>query len=141
MTSANPTPLSVDKAKFYIGHTLYWMFGLAFAIGFVATVFRYPLASIPLLLAAGLLLPPICDRMSSAFSIDITLSVRIIRSVVLGVTFVMMLTCSMTGESAHRMASLKAPDAQQAADRKKADADYLVANKKAIVSQLHKLSG
>jgi DNA-directed RNA polymerase subunit RPC12/RpoP len=140
MQPAGPksVPLA-DKAKSFIGTFLYWIFGLLFALWTLGVIFEEPLAAIPLMVATVLLLPPLCDMLMAKFQFDLQPPVRAISAVVLGVAGMLLFSNHMSDEITVQNTAAESAAAQKKVEQKKANTDYLVANKPAIIAQFQQL--
>ncbi|VVP71478.1 cytochrome d ubiquinol oxidase subunit II [Pseudomonas fluorescens] len=133
-----PVPLA-DKAKSFIGTLLYWVFGLTFALWTLTVIFQAPVAAIPLLIATILLLPPLCNMLMVKFQFDLQPSFRVIGAVVLGVAGMLLFSNHVRNEITAQNTAAESAAAQKKVEQKKADTDYLVANKPAITTQFQQL--
>ncbi|MNQ82542.1 hypothetical protein D3C85_975960 [compost metagenome] len=133
-----PVPLA-DKAKSFIGTLLYWIFGLLFAGWTLAVILKAPVAAIPLLIATVLLLPPLCNMLMVKFQFDLQPSFRVIGAVVLGVAGILLFSNHVRNEITAESKAAESVAAQKKIEQKKADTDYLVANKPAITTQFQQL--
>lgn len=133
-----PVPLT-DKAKSFVGTLLYWVFGLIFALWTLSVLFQSPVAAIPLLIATILLLPPICNALMVKFQFDLQPATRVIGAVVLGIVGGLLFSDHLENVASGKNAAGYELVAQQHAEQKKADTDYLAANKPAITTQFQQL--
>lgn len=128
-----------DKAKSFIGTLLYWVFGLTFALWTLTVIFQAPVAAIPLLIATILLLPPLCNMLMVKFEFDLQPTFRVIGAVVLGVAGMLLFANHVSNEITAESKAAESVAAQKKIEQKKADTDYLVANKPAITTQFQQL--
>jgi hypothetical protein len=122
------------KMAMLLGTTAAWLFGLVFVMCFFNSVWGYPLASLPALAGALLLLPPVYSRIPRAISAKAGLRFRVISSVVLFMTFVVMYSSALTDES-RRSAQAKADTAEQTRKSEQGKAlQYFKDNKSTILT-------
>jgi DNA-directed RNA polymerase subunit RPC12/RpoP len=137
---AGPKPIPLaDKAKLFIGTLLYWVFGLIFGLSTLAVIFQAPVAAIPLLLATILLLPPLCNTLMVKFQFDLQPSYRVIGAVGLGVVGMLLFSNHIQTEMITKNQAAELAAGQKMVEQKKADKDYLVANKPAITTKFQQL--
>lgn len=127
------------KALNLVGNITAWVFGLLFVFFFLNSVWRYPLASIPALAGAALLLPPLYKRVQPLFKTDPGVKWRVIGAVVLFVAYMMMYTSAMTDESTQRIKEKAALAEQTRKEERAAAALYFKDNKAAIMTEANEL--
>jgi hypothetical protein len=109
-----------------------WFFGLLFLTLFFVSVWRYPLVSLPALLGALLLIPPIYQRIRSAFGFDVGLQLKIIGSGALFICYMMMFASATSNEAVERSKLAQQQAEQQHQAEREQTAQYLKSNKAAI---------
>ena len=121
-----------SQATTITGNIAAWVFGLLFVYFFLNSVLRFPLASIPALIGAALLLPPSYQRANRLFKARLGAEWRVMGSVVLLFVYLMMYTSAMFDESRQRTQE-SAALAQKAREDEKAVAAQAFKEKKVVV--------
>lgn len=112
-----------------------WFFGLLFLGLFLISVWRYPLVSLPALVGASLIIPPVYQRIRSVLGFDVGVQLRVIGSGALFISYMMMFASATTNESAERSKLAQQQVEQQRQTERELTAQYLKSNKAAIQAE------
>lgn len=112
-----------------------WFFGLLFLGLFLMSVWRYPLVSLPALVGAILLIPPVYQRIRSVLGVDVGVQLKVIGSGVLLTCYMMMFASAASNESAERSKLAQQKAEQQRQTEREQTAQYLKSNKAAIQAE------
>jgi hypothetical protein len=106
---------SYSNAVVWAKNALAWVFGLLFFLVFLVSVWRYPVASIPVLLAAVILTPAIYQRLRSLFNFELDVQLKVVASLVLFVAYMVLYGIGTSNEASEhrRIAEQQAEQARQ----------------------------
>ncbi|WP_350647217.1 hypothetical protein [Pseudomonas sp. HY13-MNA-CIBAN-0226] len=128
-----------SRAVVVASTVLAWFFGLLFVVFFFISIWSFPLASLPALAGAALLLPPVYRRARIFFKIDVGVRWKVMGSVVLFICYMMMYSYFASNAAAERnkLAGKQAEEKRQA--EREQTTQYLRSNKAAIQAEANAL--